>query len=495
MEMSTLTIASGAAAPVGAVSGQVKGNPVAQPGAFASVLVHVMGSAGQNGAQPDAPVMHVTAEGGVPVLPLVDWLGEGESLLEQLKALLNSLASGEHAQFPEEELRQLVAQLEQLLAQGMGTLPQEGVSSFDHANAQQPVEGNGSGVHALIRSLKSLLSDLKLLQELHVYRALTSDIGMAAQSAAGRMESLIRSWQEALLQAKVPVEPGTGSPSPDGEASPGGARMTVAVAALQSAVWSKSAPASMIRPDAHRSASPVMVLTEEGSFRNIQSAVLSVRPMPVHAFSAMQHAASHSGDSSGDGMEAAQTSMIPEAQSSMLQNTAAQSRLHQEVPAPKGEPAPVPVYRFAAEMGDWMVKQLRLSSSGGVSEARLTLHPEHLGQVQVKLTMQNGQLVAQFLADTVAGKEAIESQLSQLRMTLQNQGIQVEKLEVSHSAAASGQSQFQEQRDQQFSRPQHEGGKERAERLDKAIAEFSEMLEDLPHALHGLYGSSFEATA
>ena len=495
MEMSALTIASGAAASAGTGSGQVKGYPAAgQTGGFASVLVHVMGGAGQNGAQPVAPVMNVTAEGGVPVLPLTDWLGEGKSLLEQLMALLNGLASGEHAQIQDEELRQLIVQLEQLLAQGMGVFPQEVFSSLFQANAEQQTEGNGSGVHALIRSLKTLLSDLKLLQELQAFRAETSDIRMAAQSAAGRLEPLIRTWQEALLQAKGSGEPGTGSPNPDGEASLGGARMTVAVAALQSAVWSKSAPASMIRPDAHRSASPVMVLTEEGSSLSFQSAVLSVsRPMPVHAFSAMQHAALHSGDSSADGTESAQASLIPEAQFSLLHNSSAHSRLHQEVPASKGEPAPVPVYRFAAEMGDWMVKQLRLSSSSSVSEARLTLHPEHLGQVQVKLTMQNGQLVAQFMADTLAGKEAIESQLSQLRITLQNQGIQVEKLEVSHTAY--GPSHFQEQRDQQFSRPQHEGRKEREERLDKTIAEFSEMLEDLPHALHGLYGSSFEATA
>jgi len=149
--------------------------------------------------------------------------------------------------------------------------------------------------------------------------------------------------------------------------------------------------------------------------------------------------------------------------------------------------------RFAAEAGEWILKHLRLTTQNGVSEARMTLHPEHLGQVQVKLTMQNGQLTAQFVADTLAGKEAIESQLAQLRITLQNQGIQVEKLEVSYSS--NGPAHFQDQRDSQFSRPQHGGGREKAERLEKAIAEFADLMEDLPQALRGLTGSTFEATA
>ena len=53
----------------------------------------------------------------------------------------------------------------------------------------------------------------------------------------------------------------------------------------------------------------------------------------------------------------------------------------------------------------------------------LTLSPENLGQVDVKLTMHNGQLVAHFAAQTLLGKEMLEGQLSQLKQSLQGQGL------------------------------------------------------------------------
>ena len=47
--------------------------------------------------------------------------------------------------------------------------------------------------------------------------------------------------------------------------------------------------------------------------------------------------------------------------------------------------------------------------------------------------MQDGQLFAQFAADSLAGKQMLESQLPQLRQALLTQGLQVEKLEVTQS--------------------------------------------------------------
>jgi flagellar hook-length control protein FliK len=102
------------------------------------------------------------------------------------------------------------------------------------------------------------------------------------------------------------------------------------------------------------------------------------------------------------------------------------------------------------DMGQFLLGKLRLQNGNGITEARLTLNPETLGQVDVKLTMQNGQLVAQFAAHSVMGKDVLESQLSQLRLALQNQGIQVEKLEVTQSSSLQS-GMFQEQRHQQQS--------------------------------------------
>lgn len=94
----------------------------------------------------------------------------------------------------------------------------------------------------------------------------------------------------------------------------------------------------------------------------------------------------------------------------------------------------VPVHRFAQEVAGLVLKKLDVSSSSGMTEARLTLTPENLGQVDVKLQIHNGQLTALFAADSPAAREAIENQLGQLRMSLQNQGFQVDRLDVSASS-------------------------------------------------------------
>ncbi|MBP1156005.1 MULTISPECIES: flagellar hook-length control protein FliK [unclassified Paenibacillus] len=104
---------------------------------------------------------------------------------------------------------------------------------------------------------------------------------------------------------------------------------------------------------------------------------------------------------------------------------------------------------FANDLTQFVVSSFSLqTSSDGLTEARISLFPQHLGHVEVKLTMQNGLLVAQIMADSLSGKEMLESQLAQLRSTLQSQGIQIEKLEVSQSQNFQS-GMFQEGRQQQ----------------------------------------------
>lgn len=148
--------------------------------------------------------------------------------------------------------------------------------------------------------------------------------------------------------------------------------------------------------------------------------------------------------------------------------------------------------RFAEEMSAHLLKnQMKFMMKEGVSEAKLTLYPRQLGHVEVKILMHQGQLVAQFVAETMAGKDALESQLLQLRQTLQQQGIQVQKLEVSHSSEASGM--FQDSRQQQGSKQSYGQQKTRnffGEELLTASEEI-ELREELRRAT---YGNAFGAS-
>ncbi|MFC0214340.1 flagellar hook-length control protein FliK [Paenibacillus chartarius] len=172
--------------------------------------------------------------------------------------------------------------------------------------------------------------------------------------------------------------------------------------------------------------------------------------------------------------------------------------IQQAEAAPKMAQATIPAHTFVRDMSGFMVSNMKLSMNEMMKEARLILHPEHLGQVDVKITLQsNGQLVAQFMADNAAGRQLLESQLPQLRQALQNQGLQVERLEVSQQAAASGmfqQSHQQGGNGQPFARNQ----RERVNETDTVDGELTNDLRTLAeHRQEKLKssGSSFDETA
>lgn len=108
---------------------------------------------------------------------------------------------------------------------------------------------------------------------------------------------------------------------------------------------------------------------------------------------------------------------------------------------------------FAESMSGLIVQKFDLSTVDGVSEAKIMLFPEHLGQVDVRISMQNGILTAVFQTDTAMAKDMLDNQMAQLRSALQAQGLMVDKLEVTqgqNAAQLSQQQQGQGSGQQQF---------------------------------------------
>ncbi|MEC0183388.1 flagellar hook-length control protein FliK [Paenibacillus peoriae] len=118
--------------------------------------------------------------------------------------------------------------------------------------------------------------------------------------------------------------------------------------------------------------------------------------------------------------------------------TAGQLSVQTQGTAPSAPAQPVVhVRQFAKEMTEFVVQKLDIVKHSGLTEATIMLRPEHLGQLEVKLTMQNGHLVAQFMTEHSGAKDLLEQQMSQLRASLQSQGIQVDKVEVTHNESLS----------------------------------------------------------
>lgn len=107
-----------------------------------------------------------------------------------------------------------------------------------------------------------------------------------------------------------------------------------------------------------------------------------------------------------------------------------QNGIQETMPQQMSEPV-VRAQHFQKDMNELMIRQLQMTRfPNGVSEAHIRLFPENLGSVNVKLIVQQGILTAQFIAETHAGKELLESQLASLRASLITSGLQVDKLEV-----------------------------------------------------------------
>jgi len=142
---------------------------------------------------------------------------------------------------------------------------------------------------------------------------------------------------------------------------------------------------------------------------------------------------------------------------------------------------PVPVENFSNEMTSFIINKLEIVKQTGFTEARISLNPEHLGQVDIKLTMQNGQLIAQFMTRSTDAKELIDQQMAQLRSALMAQGLQVEKIEVTQSSQPSNANLYQDGRQPGSGQqqPQHRS-KEKDRPSDDAVlaANLTEELND-----------------
>ena len=88
-----------------------------------------------------------------------------------------------------------------------------------------------------------------------------------------------------------------------------------------------------------------------------------------------------------------------------------------------------------------------VNQQGGNITLRLT--PPELGTVRIQLNLQGNNVSAQFHAETDSARTLLNQQLSQLRQTLEGQGLNVERLGVQSLTNSTNTSGLQQQNDQQ----------------------------------------------
>ncbi|MBO5372483.1 MAG: flagellar hook-length control protein FliK [Lachnospiraceae bacterium] len=82
------------------------------------------------------------------------------------------------------------------------------------------------------------------------------------------------------------------------------------------------------------------------------------------------------------------------------------------------------------ELIEQVAKNIRVNISAQMTSMEMQLNPEHLGKLYLHVSESEGTVRALIAAQTEVVKEALETQLVELRQTLNQQGIKVDAIEV-----------------------------------------------------------------
>lgn len=94
---------------------------------------------------------------------------------------------------------------------------------------------------------------------------------------------------------------------------------------------------------------------------------------------------------------------------------------------------------FQSTVMDQIVDKAAMRSIHGRSEIQIHLKPDFLGNVQMNIAADKEQLVVRIITDQPMVKEIIETHLHQLKAELQNQGLTIDKFDVTVNPEANQQ--------------------------------------------------------
>lgn len=91
------------------------------------------------------------------------------------------------------------------------------------------------------------------------------------------------------------------------------------------------------------------------------------------------------------------------------------------------------------EIANQIIERIKVIIKPDQTSMELQLNPENLGKVNLSVQSKDGVLTANFVVQNQVAKEAIESQIQNLKETLGQQGIKVEAIEVTVATYDFGQ--------------------------------------------------------
>lgn len=148
------------------------------------------------------------------------------------------------------------------------------------------------------------------------------------------------------------------------------------------------------------------------------------------------------------------------------------------IEVPKAQDVQQPQTNF--DIPRQIVDQARLIRRAEDTQMVIKLHPEHLGELTLKVSVtQNGSVNASFHSDNAQVRAVIENSLVQLRQELNNQGLKVDSVEV-YAGLADGQ--LPQEQGQQAWQNQQGGSANRIQGITLDAEEYGEEADQLAAA-------------
>lgn len=130
-----------------------------------------------------------------------------------------------------------------------------------------------------------------------------------------------------------------------------------------------------------------------------------------------------------------------------------------EVGSPTPTPAPtVRVSNLIEELGGVLKGSFRLNSTQEATQIKVNIFPEQLGHLDIRLTASEGKIAAQIFTSNLLAKEVLELQVNQLRQSLLQQGVVIDRIEISQQSSQPSFGQQNAHPDQRFSQQQQKQG-------------------------------------
>lgn len=135
---------------------------------------------------------------------------------------------------------------------------------------------------------------------------------------------------------------------------------------------------------------------------------------------------------------------------------ASQAPTRPEASAPPPPAPTVHMSNLIEELGGVLKGSFRLNGTQEGTQIKVNIFPEHLGQLDIRLTASEGKIAAQIFTSNLLAKEVLELQVNQLRNSLLQQGVTLDRIEISQQSSQPSFGQQNAHPDQRFSQQQQQ---------------------------------------